>query len=330
MGRFTRPAVRLGGCSPSIVDILLVGGLVGFNALVFLVYFQGWLGVGWAIDCPGEPPRPPSDTQVVGTNLSHSHSHVRRLRADPGFECEDAPIGRAASYLVRLNMGLVWFPVCRNIWALCCRTGGRGLLSYEQQVSLHRWLGYSVVASVTVHLAGFWMQWLGQGMETFLERALPAGDPGLPQPPVCEIGKCFGICGGGSMNGLGPCGIASSKDCCHLNFQDGLSEAQVPSTGESACFCPLEMCPGCGPGASLTQSDEDNPELAERYDVGLYNFFGELSWLAMMVMFLFGIKRCRRKHWDWFYWFHHLFVVAVIFGVLHDTNLLKVIAPGIR
>ena len=93
------------------------------------------------------------------------------------------------------------------------------------------------------------------------------------------------------------------------------------------------MCPGCGPGESLTphiMPDEDEDELGERYDVGLYNFYGELSWLAMVVMFLFGIKCCRRKHWDWFYWFHHLFVVAVIFGVLHDTNLLKVIAPGVR
>ena len=55
MGRFTRPTVRLLGCSPSMVDMLLVAVLVGFNAMVFLVYFQGWLGVGWSIDCPGEP-----------------------------------------------------------------------------------------------------------------------------------------------------------------------------------------------------------------------------------------------------------------------------------
>ena len=40
MGRFTRPAARLLGCSPSVVDVLLVALLVLFNVLVFLVYFQ--------------------------------------------------------------------------------------------------------------------------------------------------------------------------------------------------------------------------------------------------------------------------------------------------
>ena len=271
---------------------------------------------------------------MAAVSLSHIGTH-----AEFGFDCEDAPIGRAASYLVRLNMGLVWFPVCRNIWALCCRTGGRGLLSYEQQVALHRWLGYSVVAAVTVHLAGFWMIWLGQGMDVFIERALPNGEAaGASRPPVCELvdvwgeqkPMCFGICGGGRMDGLGPCGIATSKDCCHVGFQDGISEAQLPSTGESACICPLEMCAGCGLVMPPSVNDEAEPELKERYDVGLYNFYGELAWLSMFLMLLFGIKCCRRKHWDWFYWIHHLFVVAVIFGVLHDTNLIKVIAPGIR
>ena len=267
--------------------------------------------------------------------------------ADPGFDCEDAPIARASSYLVRLNMGLVWFPVCRNIWAVCRRTGGRGLLSYEQQVALHRWLGYSVVAAVTVHLAGFWIQWLGQGMDVFVDNALPSGTATSTRPPVCEQGLCYGICGGGKQDGMGPCGVASSKDCCHISprKKDGISQAQLPSTGENACICPLEICAGCGALVEPTAAAGDSPtalptgdltappqeeEQVQHYDVGLYNFYGEVSWLAMLVMFLFGIQSCRRKHWDLFYYLHHLFVLAVIFGVLHDTNLLKVLAPGLR
>jgi hypothetical protein len=54
--RLTRPAARLLGCFPSIVDAALVAALVLFNALVFLAYFQGWLGAGWTIDCPGAAP----------------------------------------------------------------------------------------------------------------------------------------------------------------------------------------------------------------------------------------------------------------------------------
>jgi hypothetical protein len=39
------------------------------------------------------------------------------------------------------------------------QVGGRGLLSYEQQVASHRWLGYSALAAMLLHLCDFWVEW---------------------------------------------------------------------------------------------------------------------------------------------------------------------------
>lgn len=267
MGGFTRPAWALGSLVfPSFADVGLIAALVVFNAVVFVVYFQRWLGEGWAIDC-----------------------------SEPGFDCEDAPVGRAASYLVRVNLALVWFPVCRNVWGLCRRaSSGRGLLSYEQQVSLHRWLGYSVLASMTLHLADFWVLWLGQGWDTFMHHAFPSGVEDNRKEPRCELDlqlgmQCFGLCEGGKQDGKGPCGEATTQDCCHTMFQDGLATAWSPSTGAAACVCSLAACGGCPlPGTpahdARLMAEAEKLELGmykgedhgENYDVGLYNFYGEL------------------------------------------------------
>ena len=44
MGGFTRPAWALGSVFPSVSDVGLVVALVLFNAVVFVVYFERWLG----------------------------------------------------------------------------------------------------------------------------------------------------------------------------------------------------------------------------------------------------------------------------------------------
>ena len=96
---------------------------------------------------------------------------MRRFRVDPGFDCEmHRSVGQH-----RTLFGSTWASrsLCAATSKHCAAAPVAGLLSYEQQVALHRWLGYSVVASVTVHLAGFWIQWFGQGMETFLIAHFP-------------------------------------------------------------------------------------------------------------------------------------------------------------
>jgi hypothetical protein len=295
MGKLTRPALAVGGAHLSAAEGCLAVALLLMNAVVFALHF--WQAAGFGINCGGRS----------------------------GSDCEDG-VGRAAGYLVRANLAVIWFPVCRNVWWLFSGTaGGRGRMSYEMQVSLHRWLGYSIVATMMLHLVVFWAKWLSGDdvMDTLSRKALPSAGGPAGKAPTCEGGQCYGICGNGGQRGLGPCGLAGLKDCCHTQFQDGQGSTWLPSTSQPACICPLSVC-----GGSCTV---DGAAVAtfEGATRGTINFYGELGWVFTLLMFLSGLHCCRRKHWDLFMVFHHLFVVVVIFGILHDNSLGLVMLPGL-
>jgi hypothetical protein len=89
-----RPACSVLGCwFPSLAEGGMIGVMLALNVLVFAIFFWELLGRdGPTIDCG---------------DLA-------------GPDCEDAPVGRAAAYMIRLNLALVWLPVCRNtVWVAC-------------------------------------------------------------------------------------------------------------------------------------------------------------------------------------------------------------------
>jgi hypothetical protein len=51
--------------------------------------------------------------------------------------------------------------------------------------------------------------------------------------------------------------------------------------------------------------------------------------VCVLVMLAFGVRKCRRGHWEWFYFAHHLFVAVTVLGILHDNNLGWLMLPGI-
>ncbi|TYZ67104.1 hypothetical protein PybrP1_002255, partial [[Pythium] brassicae (nom. inval.)] len=58
------------------------------------------------------------------------------------------------------------------------------------------------------------------------------------------------------------------------------------------------------------------------------NVFGEISLLAFLVIGATSIPWVRRKFYNAFYYFHHLFIVGVVFAVLHWSPIILWIFPS--
>ncbi|KAJ3388936.1 hypothetical protein HDU92_001287 [Lobulomyces angularis] len=62
---------------------------------------------------------------------------------------------------------------------------------------------------------------------------------------------------------------------------------------------------------------------------GLLGFFGIISWTAMILMIATSIYLIRRKYYKLFFWTHQLYIVAIIFAVLHDSSVIYYIIPAL-
>ncbi|KAJ3380690.1 hypothetical protein HDU92_005845 [Lobulomyces angularis] len=62
---------------------------------------------------------------------------------------------------------------------------------------------------------------------------------------------------------------------------------------------------------------------------GLLNFFGIIAWAAMIAMLVTSIYLIRRKYYKLFFWTHQLYILAVIFAVMHDSNVIYYIIPAL-
>uniref|UniRef100_K3WXN1 FAD-binding FR-type domain-containing protein n=1 Tax=Globisporangium ultimum (strain ATCC 200006 / CBS 805.95 / DAOM BR144) TaxID=431595 RepID=K3WXN1_GLOUD len=68
--------------------------------------------------------------------------------------------------------------------------------------------------------------------------------------------------------------------------------------------------------------------LNERKGVKVWmNVFGEIALLAFLIIGLTSIPWVRRKFYNAFYYFHHLFIVGVVFAVLHWNPIILWIFP---
>ncbi|KAJ3388942.1 ferric/cupric-chelate reductase [Lobulomyces angularis] len=62
---------------------------------------------------------------------------------------------------------------------------------------------------------------------------------------------------------------------------------------------------------------------------GLLNFFGIIAWASMILMILTSIYLIRRKCFKLFYWVHQLYIVVIIFGVIHYWKVIYYVMPAL-